>query len=92
MKVLIPVDCSSNSQHAVRHVVREYRSNLAMEIQSAERPAAVFKVRRSFRRQHGDGRDAQRGIGEGVAADHAHARRGRRAMRGSHRGRRKRRG
>ena len=32
LKVLIPVDGSSNSQHAVRHVLREFRSNPAMDI------------------------------------------------------------
>lgn len=32
LKVLVPVDGSSNSQHAVRHVLREFRSNPAMDI------------------------------------------------------------
>ncbi len=32
MKVLVPVDGSSNSRHAVRHVVSEFQSNPAMDI------------------------------------------------------------
>ena len=32
LKILVPVDGSSNSQHAVRHVLREFRSNPAMDI------------------------------------------------------------
>ena len=32
LKVLVPVDGSSNSQHAVRHVLREFKSNPAMDI------------------------------------------------------------
>ena len=32
LKVLVPVDGSSNSEHAVRHVLSEFRSNPAMEI------------------------------------------------------------
>lgn len=32
LKVLVPIDGSSNSQHAVRHVLREFRSNPAMDI------------------------------------------------------------
>ena len=32
LKVLVPVDGSSNSQRAVRHVLREFRSNPAMDI------------------------------------------------------------
>ena len=32
LKVLVPVDGSSNAQHAVRHVLREFKSNPAMNI------------------------------------------------------------
>jgi len=32
LKVLVPVDGSCNSQHAVRHVLGEFRSNPAMDI------------------------------------------------------------
>ena len=32
LKILVPVDGSSNSQHAVRHVLRQFRRNPAMNI------------------------------------------------------------
>ena len=32
LKVLVPVDGSSNSRHAVRHVVGAFQSNPAMDI------------------------------------------------------------
>ena len=32
LKVLVPIDGSSNAQHAVRHVLREFKRNPAMDI------------------------------------------------------------
>ena len=32
LKILVPIDGSSNSRHAVRHILREFRSNPALDI------------------------------------------------------------
>jgi len=47
LKVLVPVDGSSNSQHAVRHILREFRSNPAMDIHllNVQRPFSSYITR-----------------------------------------------
>ena len=67
LRVLVPVDGSRNCQFAVRHVVREFMNNTAMEIhllnvQSAfSRDVARFVSRKSLHEYHRD--QAEKALG-----------------------------
>ena len=67
LKVLIPVDGSRNCQFAVRHVIKEFMNNTAMEIHllnvqpSFSRHIAQFVSRKSLHDYHRD--EAEKALG-----------------------------
>ena len=56
LKILVPVDGSSNSLHAVRHVVNEFRKNAALEIHllNVQTPFSQYVSRFVSRRDRHD--------------------------------------
>ena len=67
LKVLVPVDCTRNCQFAVKHVIKEFRNNTAMEIHLLNvqspfsRDVARFVSRKSIRDYHCD--EAEKALG-----------------------------
>ena len=87
LKILVPVDDSSNAQHAVRHVIAEFRKNPAFEVHLLNVQAPFSRHVAQFAAQEGPGRVPPRAVGGRAGAAARAARRRARPVRAAPEGR-----